>query len=552
MNRLLPILLVMALLAGGAFLWQRTTAGPPADFTFINRGDVGTLDPNRMSWMQDIRLGYAMWEGLYTLDPVTLEAIPGCADPIDLSPDKTVYTFHIRPSARWSDGSDVTSADFVFAWRRMLEDPGDYSSLLYYIRGAEEYAKVYGENKPADFKTVGIEALGPKTLRVTLKHPVTFFPDICAFPPAFPLLEKSMAEFKEVDAATGHVSYRKEFTLPPKLITNGPYKLTSWRFKQRLRIEANPYYWDRANVPTRIIDQISSEDPLWAYTLYDTQGVDWIAEVTGDIGAELRAKGRTDLHVFPAFGTYFYSFNCRPKLNDGHANPFNDVRVRQAFTMALDKKVIVDTITRMGEIPSTTYIPIGAFPRYNSPAGLPADADKARSLLAAAGYPGGKGFPNISLLFNSEGQHKPIAENIRRQWIDTLHVDVRLENIEIKQFRDRLHNKDYAVARASWFGDYNDPSTFTDKYKPDSGNNDSDWLNADYLKLCDKADVEPDADQRLRYFERAEKLLLDEAPILPIYTYVNAYLYRDDIHGIPLNSRAMIMFKSIRAREAKR
>lgn len=551
MIRLLTIPLAILVLLAGAMMWSGGGAEKRADFTFINRGEVGTLDPNRMSWMQDIRIGYALWEGLYTLDPRTLEAVPGCADPIDLSPDKTVYTFHIRPAAKWTNGDDLRAQDFVFAWRRMLEEPGDYTYLLHYIRGAEAYEAAFAKDpKAADFDPVEIKALDVKTLRVKLKHPVAFFPDVCAFPPAFPLHEKSMERFldKAGYEKTGKRSYDKEFTRPPALVTNGAYQLTSWQFKRRLRFEANPYYWDRASLKNGVVEVVSADDPLWGFSLYESGGVDWMSEVTGEIAAELRAKNRADLHAFPAFGTYFYSFNCRQKLNDGSPNPFGDVRVRKAFSMALDKKVIVDTITRMGEPPSDNYIPPGAFPKYNSPKGLGADVDKARALLAEAGYPGGKGFPAIALLFNNEAQHGPIAQNVRRQWLDKLGVDVRLEGIEIKQFRDRLHNKDYAVARASWYGDYNDPSTFTDKYKPDSGNNDSDWINPKYAELCAAADVEADPTKRLRYFEQAEALLLEEAPILPLYTYVSTYAFRENVTGLPLNSRNMIMFKSIQAK----
>lgn len=548
MIRLLPIPLAIVVLVVLSMLWSGGGKVAPADFTFINRGEVGTLDPNRMSWMQDIRLGYALWEGLYTLDPVTLQAIPGCADPIDLSADKTVYTFHIRPNARWSNGDEVVADDFVFAWRRMFEEPGDYTYLLECIKGAEDYEKAFADHKPARFEDVGVTALDARTLRVTLKYPVAYFPDICAFPPAFPLNRRSMEPFIERAAGSDRTSYDKAFTLPPNLVTNGPYKLVSWQFKQRLRMEANEYYWNRASVKSRIIEQVSADDPLWAYTMYDTKGVDWIAEVTGDIAGELLKKKDKDLHVFPAFGTYFYSFNCLPKLKDGSDNPFADVHVRRAFTMALDKQVIVDTITRMGEPITTTYIPRGAFARYKSPAGLPMDIEQARRLLAEAGYPQGRGFPAVTLLFNNEGQHGAIAQNVRRQWLDNLGVDVRLEGIEIKQFRERLHNKDYAVARASWFGDYNDPSTFTDKYLPDAGNNDSAWKNQKYKDLCDAAAREPDPDQRMKLFEQAETILLDEAPILPIYTYVNAYLYRNNVTGIPLNPRAMIMMQSVQVK----
>src|SRR5215218_397720 len=170
MRRLLLITLVVLLLLGGWMIFAGGTQAKRADFTFINRGETKTLDLNRISWAQDIRTAYILWEGLYTIDPLkTLGAVPGCADPIEISPDQTVYTFHIRPTAKWTNGDDVTAHDFVFSWRRMLEEPGDYTYLFFYIRGAEAYSNDYAkEPKSSNFGTVGIEPLDSKTLKVTL------------------------------------------------------------------------------------------------------------------------------------------------------------------------------------------------------------------------------------------------------------------------------------------------------------------------------------------------------------------------------------------------
>ena len=563
MLRLLLIPSALVALLAGALLWSGGGSMRRADFAFISPAEVTSLDPNRISWVQDFRLAYSLWEGLYTIDPVTLDAINGSAEKVDITDNGRVYTFHIRPDAKWSNGDDLLAKDYIFGWRRMLEEPGEYTYLLYYIKGAKEYCEAFekdtqafdkqGDHAPisfsAVFSTVGIKELGPKTLQVTLVHPCAPFPDICTMPVCFPVNERSMEKF--LDQNTFEASqkrirrYDKKFTLPPYLVTNGPYMLTSWEFRRRMRLTANPNYWDRAHVKCRIIDQLSTSDPQWAYAMYETGGADWIPDFVGEIAAEVRARHSPDLHQFPGFGTYFYSFNCRPQLNDGRKNPFADVRVRQAFTMAIDKQVIVEKITRLGEIPSSNYIPPGSFSHYVSPKGLPMDIAAARKLMADAGYPDGKGFPPVSILFNNEMQHGPIAENIRRQWLDNLGVDMKLEGIEIKLFREKLHNKDYSVARASWFGDYNDPSTFTDKYKPDSENNDSAWINAEYAKKCNQADIETDRAKRLKYFAEAEQILLDEAPILPLYTYVGSYLYKPYVKGIPLHPRQMLVLKSV-------
>ncbi len=545
MLRLSIIPLALLLLLGGAMLWTRSAADPPADFVFINRGQNKTLDPNRISWMQDIRTADALWEGLYALDPATLEPVEGAAERVEVSSDKTIYTFHLRSDGRWSNGDPVMAQDFVFAWRRMLQEPGDYTYLLHYIKGAEEFEKSYAASGTGDFSKVGIEVLEPRGLRVTLKHPVGFFPDLCAFPPFFPLNEKSMEPFKQKDAVSGRVTYDQKFTRPPHLVTNGPYRMAAWEFKRRIRLVASEFYWDREHVKSKTIEQVEASDPLAAFLKYDTGAVSWISEVAPDVAPDLLAKGRKDLKVFPGFGTYFYSINCKPTLPDGSRNPFNDVRVRQAFAMSFDKTPIVKNVTRMGEPVTSNYIPVGVFPGYASPKGLEFNPEAARKLLADAGFPGGKGFPRLSLLFNTQAHHADVAQIVRRQWQNNLGVDLELEGVEVKIFGERLHNKDYSIARASWIGDYNDPSTFTDKYLSVSENNDSAWNNAAYDNLCAEAAVETDPVKRLALFAQAEKMLCDDAPIIPIYHYVNTYLFRDNVRGIPLHPRNMVNFKSI-------
>ncbi|HEV7302036.1 MAG TPA: peptide ABC transporter substrate-binding protein [Tepidisphaeraceae bacterium] len=543
---LAPLVLLVPLIV--AMTWSGSATERPADFTFVNRDDINTLDPKGMSWMQDIRVGYALWEGLYQLDPVTLKAVPGVAETIDVSPDKKQWTFHFRPDAKWNNGDPVTPRDFVFAWKRMLDDPGDYSYLLRVIKNAGPYSDAIVGGQTADFDDVGIKVIDDRTLRVTLERPVVYFADLCAFPPMFPLHEASMKRHVRRDTGSGGVTrYDPKFTRDLPLVTNGPFMLTKWEFKKRLRMEKSVHYWDHANVKSDVIEQVSaSMHP--AFLMYETGGVDWVAEVTGDIASELREKvlkgERNDLRVFPSFGTYFYSFNCNAKFADGKPNPLADPRVRRALSMAVDKRIIVDNVTRMGEQPADTYIPRGAFADYNSPDGPPFDVAGARKLLAEAGYPDGRGFPALSILFNSGMQHGDIAQSVVNQWKANLGISISLEGVEIKVFRQRLHNKDYSIARASWFGDYNDPSTFTDKYRSVAENNDAAWINPAYDALCDAAANETDPAIRMRHFEKAERLLLDEAPILPMYYYVNSYLHRDNVKGIPQNVRNMVSFKS--------
>jgi oligopeptide transport system substrate-binding protein len=222
-----------------------------------------------------------------------------------------------------------------------------------------------------------------------------------------------------------------------------------------------------------------------------------------------------------------------------------DPRVRQALAMAIDKLPIVRDVTKLHQPIATTYIPIGAFAGYHSPPGIAYSIDGARRLLADAGYPGGSGFARISILFNTQGIHGDIATIIRRQWSDVLGIDVDARGEEASQYRSDLHNHNFQIAEAAWGGDYNDPSTFTDKYLSSSENNSADWQDARYDKICAAAALEPDPARRFEFFSEAEDRLLSEVPIIPLYTQVNAYLIHADVHGITLNAQQTLPFADI-------
>lgn len=548
MLRLLAIPIFLLLLLAGAMILSGSAVEKKADFTYVDRSDVSTLDFPKLTYMQDIRVAYALWEGLYTLDPVNLDPVDGCAHPIEVSADKKVYTFHIRPEAKWSNGDPVVAGDFVFAWKRMLDEQAQYAELFNYIEGAEDYEAAIAKGGKPDFTKVGIETdpHDPLWLRVKLRNSTTFFPDLVAFAPFFPAHEKSMME---INPDTGEPRINPRYTRPPNLVSNGPYRLDKWDFKRRLRMVASDYYWDKPSVKSRVIDFLVIENPQNAFEAYDAGVVDWWIELPGDIGGELLRKKRPDLHIFTSFGTYFYSFNCRDKLPDGTDNPLKKIAVRQALSMAVEKQFLVDNIMRMGQPVATDYIPPGVFSGYVSPKGLPYDPDRARKLLADAGYPNGAGLPVFKLNFNNEGQHKEIAEYLQRQWKQNLNVATELDGKELASFRDQLSNKKYSISRASWYGDYNDPSTFTDKYLPGSGNNDSDWRNEKFAALCAEAARETDAVKRLRLFEQAETILLEEAPIMPLFHYVNSGMFRDNVKGLPMNPRNMVMLKSAEVRK---
>jgi oligopeptide transport system substrate-binding protein len=548
MGRLLIIPLVLLLLLAGAVVWSGGSSEHPADFRFISVRDINTLDINQMSYLQDIRITYAIREGLYSYDGMTLEPIPAVATGFDLSADKRVYTFHLRPEVRWSNGDPVVAGDFLFAWKRMLDSPAEYTYLHYYIQGAEEYVTRGARGEPVDIKTVGIEAVDPHTFRVTLHDPVPFMLDLMAYTPFYPLHEKSMEKFKQVDAATGKVTYNQSFTRPPDVVTNGAFNLVAWDFRQRLRLEQNPFYWDKGNVKSRSIEMLVVEDALSQVLLYDAGKADWLSSVPSEVAPELLAVNRPDFHTFAGFGTEYLSLMVKPTFNNGQKNPLADMRIRHALAMTIDKDAIVKNITRMGEKPSTTFIPPEIFTPlgWRSTPGIPYDPARAKQLLAEAGYPNGGTLPGVTYLFRSGlPTSKEMAQLLARQWKQKLNLDIPLENQETKTVRERLNNHDYSICVSDWIGDYNDPSTFTDMYLSNSDNNNCGWISAEYDRLCHDAAKEIDAQKRLRLLEKAEQILNREAPIVGLFVLTNQYMFRDNVHGINLQPRNTVIFKGV-------
>ena len=541
---LIPFGLIALLIA--AMFWSGGGHIGRADFAYIDNGDIITLDPNQMSYSRDFRISYAIREGLFAYDPVTLKPEPADALSVDVTPDKKTWTFHLRPEARWSNGNPVRAGDYVFAWRRMLEEPGEYTYLFYYLENAKAYEDAFAATKTMSFDTVGVKEIDPLTLRVTLHDPCGFFLDLVSFTPFYPMNERSMEPFKETDDQ-GHVSYQPQFTRPPNDVTNGPFVLKRWDFKRDLWLEKSPTYWDRDHVALNSIEMVINEDPLSSLLMYESGSVDWLTDLSSDFAAELKARGRKDLIISPGFGTDYLNMNCAANVPGITSNnPLADVRVRQAIDMAIEKQQICDTILQgLGERPATTYIPPNIFVGYHTTPGFPFDVSRARKLLADAGYPDGAGFPSIPLLFSSASPAtRDLVQNIKNQLQSNLNIDIDLQSVESRIYSSRLHSKQYILGPSDWIGDYGDPSTFTDKCLSTAINNDSNWANPQYDALCAQASREPDNAKRMLLLENAEKLINTELPMAPLYFMINTTLCRPyvDMH---FNTRMTISFKGI-------
>lgn len=515
---------------------------------FINRGDIITLDLNQMSYLQDFRITYGIREGLYTYEPQTLAPLPALCVDEQISEDQRTWRFGLRRDAVWSNGDPVTAHDFVFSWRHMLESPGEYTYLFYYIEGAEAYEKAYADGSAVDFNTqVGIRAVDDHTLEVRLANPVLFLRDLLAFPPFYPRHEKSMAPFREVNAETGKVSYRAEYTRPPQVVTNGPFMLTEWEFNRRLVLTRSPTYWDRDNVRLDQVVMVVNNDPLSAFQMYEQGEVDWVADVAPDIAEGLRKRGRSDLRICPAFGTAFLTVNCAERVPGyDFANPLADMRVRQALHKAIDRKALVETVTRMGEPPALSYVPPDMIPGYSVAPGLPESVPDAKRLLAEAGYPDGKGFPRLTLLYNTSSPvRRDLCQFLRSQWQRNLGIEVEIQGQELKSYRTSVTTKQYLLAAAAWYGDYTDVSTFTDKYHSKALNNDSNWGPPEYDALLLQASQEIDPARRHELLRQAEAMINEQLPIIPLYNYVNYMLFRDNVKGLYMNPKVLTVFKPV-------
>ena len=593
---MLRALVVIAILTACLVAIGSGTSSPRADLVVYNGQEPTTLDPQRLSWIPDMRIARIVYEPLVQHDVLDWDAPvrPATAKSWTVSDDGLTYTFTIREDARWSNGERVTSEHFRYAWRRgMLPDiASDYAAMFRYVRGADDFYEwraeqlaslERGESTFADGlelwaatverfdNRVGLSAPDEATFIVELKEPLPYFLDLCAFAVFSPVYPPLVEQYETPDLRTGRLNRRPGWTRPPAIVSNGAYVVADWKFKRGLRLEQNPHHWNRDALNVRTIDVPSIGDPSAAVLAFRTGAVDLMTDVSAPYRGEivrdklayhaehageierLRALGhdpyaidaalpsdpRSRAHIIPAFGTYFWNFNCSATLTDGRPNPFADPRVRRAFALVIDKRSIADLVRRLGEPTADVLIPPGSIAGYSGPKGLPnigdaeTDAEReaiigrALTLLTEAGYPDPSAFPvTVELVFNKDAGHDLIAQVIAKNWQEHLGVPVSLAQKELKVYREDLKNHAFITSRAGWFGDYADPTTFLDIMRTGDGNNDRRFSSSRYDELLDRARTAADADERMAILAEAERLLVEEElPMVPIFHYVSMYMF---------------------------
>lgn len=474
------------------------------------------LDPHIVTGVPEHHIISALFEGLVELDPETLQPIPGVAESWEVSSNQRQFTFKLRKNAQWSNGEPLLAQDYVFSWKRSLapEMGNRYAYMLYPVKNAERF----NLGKIKDFNQVGIRAIDDHTLRVTLDGPTPYFLSILAHYSTFAVNQKVIEAFgKWNERGT-------KWTRPGNLVGNGPYQLADWKMNQVIRVVKNENYWDKDRVSIREIQFFPTENSDTEEKTFRAGGIHLANSVPLPKIETYRQKYPELLKIHAYLGSYFYRVNTKRP-------PLNDVRVRRALAMAIDREAIVKHVTQAGQIPAYYFTPPGMggyFPKKY----FEYDVKKAKQLLLEAGYgEGKKPFPKIEILYNTLEAHRQIAQAVQQMWKKNLGVEITLLNQDWKVYLDTEKKMNYDLSRGGWIGDYPDPNTFLDLFMSNGGNNHTGYSNWRYDKLIRKASLTGDQKERVEYFHQAEELLMESMPIIPVYIYTRVYLRHPHIEG---------------------
>ncbi len=473
------------------------------------------LDPHTVTGLGDAKVIQSLFDPLVSFEPVTLKPVPALAERWEISADGLTYTFYLRANAKWSNGDPVTAQDCVDSWRRILTPSlaADYAYFLHLIRGAEAFNK----GTTTDFSTVGAKATDARTLVVTLTHPAPYFLQILLNSPWRPVHLRSIA------AAGDPYRRGQPWTKPGKLVSSGPFVLKEWATHQRVVVEKSPTYWDRDRVKLNAVhfyptDSIDAEERAFrAGQLHAT----WALPLSKVL--PLQKENSPNLRIDPTLETYFFRLNVRKA-------PFTDARIRRALSLAIDRETIASKILPGGRKPAPTFVP-DFLTGYTPPKRTAYDPETARRLLAEAGFPKGANLPPIEILYNNNEILRLVCEAVQQMWRRELGVDVRLVNQEYKVVFANRRAGDYQLLMGTWTADYLDATTFLDLWRSGSGNNHTGWSDPAYDALAKKADATVDPVARAAILAEAEALVLDSAPIIPVYFNTHVYLLHPAVKG---------------------
>jgi oligopeptide transport system substrate-binding protein len=477
-----------------------------------NGPDPDSLDPHKARSMEAMVVLRDLFEGLTRLDRDAAPA-PGAAESWTLSQDGRVYTFRLRPNLRWSNGDPLVAADFVAGMQRLV-DPAtasQYAQLVDIIVNAADI--VAGKQPPA---SLGVSAPDDATVVINLQNPAPYLLGLLAHPACSPLHQPSLAKLGE------------RFARPGEQVSNGALVLTEWLHGSYIRAARNTHYWDDAANKLDAVKYVQIGDENAELRAYRAGELHCTAVVPRGQFDWIRANLGTELRVAPQLSTYYFGFNLRkPK--------FQDLRLRRALSMVIDRERLANAVLRVGELPAYGWVPPGTH-NYQSQtfdyATLPLEARvaEARRLLADAGYSATKPL-DFELRFNNGEVHTKLAVAVSSMWKEMLGIQVRLAGVEFKSLMQDVDNGDVDVFRLAWVGDYNDPYTFLQYLKSDFGINLPRYQNSAYDQLLNEASQQVDPAQRRTRLEAAERMALADHPLMPLYFYVNKHLVKPQVRG---------------------
>jgi oligopeptide transport system substrate-binding protein len=519
-------ILIAGLLASTMLVPAAFAANVPAgtklaeDQTFTYRvlDEHSSVDPQVVEDVSGSEIVRDLFEGLYNQD-ADGNLVPGVALSHTTNATKDVYTFKLRPEAKWSNGEPVVAGDFVYAWQRLVDpelaSPYSWFGELMSIENAS--AILAGEK---DKSELGIKALDDHTLEVRLTASLPYFPLMTTHASTFPV-NKAVVE-----------KYGAEWTKPENIVSNGAYVLTEHVPSERSVRERNPMYWDNEHTVIDKVVALVINDENVALTRYFAGELDK-TEVPAGQYPKLKAEYPDEAVSFPRLCNYYYTFN----LSDSGPEAFKDVRVRQALSLALDRDIIVEKVLAGGQRPAYTFTPAATagFTVPDVPIASMSQAErdaKAKELLAEAGYDASNPL-KFELLYNTSEGHKKIAIAASQMWKQKLGVEATLANQEWKTFLDTRGNQNFDLARGAWCGDYNEASTFLDLLTTPSGYNDGKYSNARVDELMTKAKT---SDNPQPLYTEVEQIVANDVPIVPVYHYAGVLMLDTDLGGWPIQN----------------
>jgi oligopeptide transport system substrate-binding protein len=474
------------------------------------------FDPQTTTHSADFNIIRAVMEGLTDLDPRDCRPVPGVAERWEVSSDGLTWTFHLRADARWSNGDAVTARDFRFAYERVLAPAlgAEYREQFFCLENAAEFAA----GRLQDFSRVGVRAVDDRTLVLQLRHPVPYLPGLVAQICWFPVHRATLEKFGGVDRRA------TAWTRPEHHVGNGAFVLKEWRPAQHVRVVKSATYWDRDRVRLNeayfhpIENLATAEAGFRSGQLHVT-----LAPLDRILGYQANPARASLVHEGALLQTAFFRLNTRQP-------PLADVRVRRALSLAIDREELARRVVRC-ELPAFSFTPPECA-GYTADRTVTTDVAAARRLLAEAGFPEGRNFPRLEILFYSyTGVEQPVAEAVQRRWRTTLGIEVALVRQEMKTVLSARRAGSYQILGAAWTGDYLDPTTFLDLLRRDDGNNATGWANPRYDALLDEAGRTVDPAARFAVLRQAEALMLEEAPVVPLYYVPMRVLRRPEVKG---------------------